>query len=69
MVAPRCTASPFRYLLAPALGAAFVFAPGCGGGDNPSRYAGTIDMPKREPSRVDAKDFAKEKAKGKVNND
>jgi hypothetical protein len=69
MVAPRRLALPFRSLLAPALGAAFVFSPGCGDGDNPARHAGTIDMPKREPSRVDAKDFAKEKAKGKVNND
>jgi hypothetical protein len=69
MVAPIRLALPFRSLLVPVLGAAFVFSPGCGGGDNPSRSAGTIDMPKREPSRVDAKDFAKEKAKDKAKSD
>jgi hypothetical protein len=66
MVAQRRLAVPFRSLLATLVGAALLFSSGCVGGDNPSRYAGTIDMPKREASRVTAKDFAKDKPRGKV---
>ena len=64
MIAPRRVASTLPLLVASALGAAFVLVPGCGGGDNPARYAGTIDLPKRETSRVVAKDFAKGKTPG-----
>ena len=48
-------------LLASALGAAFSLASGCGGEDNPSRYTRTIELPKRELSRINAKDFVKAK--------
>jgi hypothetical protein len=61
MIAPRRVASTSPLLVASAFGVAFVLAPGCGSSDNPARYAGTIELPKREISRVDAKDFAKGK--------
>lgn len=48
-------------VLAAVLGTAVLGSSGCGGGDNPSRAAGTIDLPKRETARVVAKDAAKGK--------
>jgi hypothetical protein len=66
MIAPRRLASPLPFLVASALGAALVLSPGCGGGDNPARFAGTIELPKKEPSRVDSKDFVKGKARVQV---
>ena len=61
MIALRFAASRSPLLVAFALGAALVLAPGCGGSDDPARYAGTIDLPKRAVSRFDAKQLAKGK--------
>jgi hypothetical protein len=66
MISSPRHASPFALLIAFALGTALVLSPGCGGGDNPAHFAGSIDLPKREPTRVTAKDFVKGKAGGKV---
>ncbi len=63
MATPNRLAVPFRFLIVSAL----VVTPGCGGTENPARYTGSIDMPSREPSRVDAKVFAREKALNKAN--
>jgi hypothetical protein len=63
MIAPRRVTSKLPLLAASALGVAFVLAPGCGG-DDPARYARTIELPKRETSRVNPKELAKAKAHG-----
>jgi hypothetical protein len=64
MIAPRRVASTSPLLVASALAAASLLAPGCGGGDDPAGYARTIELPKREMSRVNAKELAKSKTPG-----
>ncbi len=49
-------------MLSAALGAALLLVPGCGDGDNPSRHTATIELPSREKTRINSKDFARSKA-------
>ena len=68
MMASRSLAPVFRTLLIGiAASGLLLAATGCGN-DNPASRAGSIELPRREAPRVDAKSFAKDQARQRGQN-